>query len=101
MLPPRTFDAVTISNAFHEFAEPAAMLRHVREALKPAGKLVVIEANSVRMQGKTRAEQANEHEIAPETLRRGIEAAGFRDTELVILRDAEGTTRHLVSARQE
>ena len=77
------------------------MLQHAREALKPTGKLVVIEAISVRMRGKTRAEQAKEHEIAPETLRREIEAAGFRDTELVTLRDAEGTTRYLVSARPE
>ena len=98
-LPPHMFDAVMIANAYHEFAEPAAMLRHAREALKPAGKLVVIEAISVRMRGKTRAEQARAHEIAPETLRREIEAAGFRDTELVTLRDAEGETRYLVSAR--
>ena len=101
LLPPHMFDAITISNAYHEFAEPAAMLQHAREALKPTGKLVVIEAISVRMRGKTRAEQAKEHEIAPETLRREIEAAGFRDTELVTLRDAEGTTRYLVSARPE
>jgi len=98
-LPPHMFDAVMISNAYHEFAEPAAMLRHVREALKPGGKLVVIEAISVRMKGKSRAEQATVHEMAPETLRREIEAEGFRDIELVTLRDAEGTTRYLVSAR--
>jgi tRNA A58 N-methylase Trm61 len=99
-LPSRTFDAVVISYAYHDFSEPAAMLRHARESLKPGGKLVVIEAISVRMQGKARAEQVKRHEIEPETLRREIEAEGFRDTERVTLRDAEGTTRYLVSARQ-
>jgi predicted methyltransferase len=99
LLPPRSFDAVMIAYAYHDFSEPAAMLRRARDSLKPAGKLVVIEAISVGMWGKSRAEQVKEHEITPETLRREIEAAGFRDTEQVILRDAEGTTRYLVSAR--
>lgn len=51
-LPAHTFDAILISNAYHEFTEPRAMLKHVREALKRGGKLVVIEAISPEMRDK-------------------------------------------------
>lgn len=44
LLQAASFDAVLISNAFHEMTEHAAMLAHVRQALKPTGRLVVIES---------------------------------------------------------
>jgi ubiquinone/menaquinone biosynthesis C-methylase UbiE len=44
LLPAASFDAVLISHAYHEMTEHAEMLAHIREALKPTGRLVVIEA---------------------------------------------------------
>ena len=38
-----SLDLVLIANAYHEFAEPEAMISAVRRALKPNGRLVVIE----------------------------------------------------------
>ena len=42
-LPEGVADLVLIANAYHEFSEPEAMLRAVRRALKPGGRLVVLE----------------------------------------------------------
>src|SRR5204862_17453 len=46
MLPANSVDAVLISNAYHEMLEHAAMLTHIRAALRPEGRLVVIESIS-------------------------------------------------------
>lgn len=100
-LPARTFDAILVSNAYHEFTDPGSMSRHLREALKPGGKLVVLEAISPKSSGKSREEQAKVHELEPEALKRELGAAGFRRLEMVVLREAEGMTRYLVSAQPE
>jgi putative heme-binding domain-containing protein len=42
-LPPASLDLVLIANAYHEFSEPEAMLTAVNLALKPDGRLVIIE----------------------------------------------------------
>jgi hypothetical protein len=77
------------------------MLRHIRDALKPGGKLVVLEAITPKMRGRTRDEQVKVHELAPAIREGELEAGGFRQLEMVILRESEGTTRYLVSARPE
>src|SRR6185436_16810587 len=45
-LPEKMFDAILISNAYHEMAAYTSMLKHIRAALKPGGRLVVIESIS-------------------------------------------------------
>lgn len=100
-LPAHTFDAILISNAYHEFTDHRAMLHHLREALKTGGKLVVVEAISDRLRDKSREEQAKAHELAPEKLKAELEAAGFRQLNMIVLRHTEATTRYLVSAQPE
>jgi ubiquinone/menaquinone biosynthesis C-methylase UbiE len=100
-LPAHTFDAIMISNAYHEFTKSSAMLSHIREALKPNGRLVVIEAISHNGREKTRDEQVKVHELAPENLRGELETAGFRQLEMIVLRDAEQTIRYLISAKPD
>jgi hypothetical protein len=53
-----------ISNAYHEFTDLRPMLRHIREALKPGGKLVVLEAITPKMLDRSRDEQVKVHELA-------------------------------------
>src|SRR5260370_21117248 len=43
LLPAASFDAVLISNAYHEMTEHAEMLAHIRQALKPSCLLGIIE----------------------------------------------------------
>ena len=42
-LPPASFDLVLMVDVYHEFSEPQAMLQHIREALKPDGRMVLLE----------------------------------------------------------
>ena len=42
-LPADTLDLELMVDVYHEFSEPQTMLRHLRTALKPAGRLVLLE----------------------------------------------------------
>jgi ubiquinone/menaquinone biosynthesis C-methylase UbiE len=42
-LPPASVDLALMVDVYHEFSQPQAMLRHVRDGLKPGGRLVLLE----------------------------------------------------------
>jgi ubiquinone/menaquinone biosynthesis C-methylase UbiE len=42
-LPTDTLDLIIMVDVYHEFSEPQKMLRHLRAALKPGGRLVLLE----------------------------------------------------------
>ena len=42
-LDPASVDLEIMVDVYHEFSQPQAMLRHLREALKPGGRLVLLE----------------------------------------------------------
>ncbi len=42
-LPPAIVDLVFIVDAYHEFQKPIALMRRLREALKPSGRVMIIE----------------------------------------------------------
>ena len=42
-LPPSSVDLALMVDVYHEFSEPQAMLRHLHDALKPNGRLVLLE----------------------------------------------------------
>lgn len=42
-LPAASIDLVLMVDVYHELGDPQAMLRHVRDALAPAGRLVLVE----------------------------------------------------------
>jgi len=71
-LPAHAFDSIIISNAYHEFTDPRPMLDHIRKALKPGGKLVILEAITQKMRNQTRNEQVKVHELAPALLEREL-----------------------------
>lgn len=77
MLPPNAFDAILVRNAYHHFTAPEAMLRHIRAALKPDGRLVLQESIDRDMVGKSRAAQVANHDLGVEYVRPELEAAGF------------------------
>src|SRR5882724_4655925 len=63
LLAPGMFDAILVSNTYHEFTQPAVMLQHLAVALKPNGKLVVVELYSGTHKHEARAEQTKRHEL--------------------------------------
>jgi predicted methyltransferase len=76
-LPPGQLDAVLVVNAYHEFAEYAAVLAKVRDALKPGGRLVLIEPTPLKPEDTTRAAQVKRHQIAIEFAEADVTQAGF------------------------
>ena len=81
------FDAVLIHNAYHEMTEHEAMLAHIRTALKPGGRLVIVEPMHDSSRGLPRDKQVAQHDIEADIVERELRAAGFdvveRDNEFV------------------
>ncbi|MDP9172029.1 MAG: class I SAM-dependent methyltransferase [Acidobacteriota bacterium] len=73
-LPAASVDLILLVDVYHEFSEPEKMLRHMREALRPDGRLVLLEY---------RAEDPNvpirpEHKMTVQQVRAEVEPEGFR-----------------------
>jgi SAM-dependent methyltransferase len=73
-----TLDAALIVNAYHEFTEPAAMLRALARALKPGGRLVIVDQVPRRSLRESRSAQQRAHELGSWHALRDLLLAGFR-----------------------
>jgi precorrin-6B methylase 2 len=72
-LPERSVDLVFIAYAYHEFGDPGAMMASIRRALKPGGRVAIIEyAKESRI-----APASPLHKMSFEEIRREIEPMGF------------------------
>jgi ubiquinone/menaquinone biosynthesis C-methylase UbiE len=100
LLPRSTFDAVLISNAYHEMTGYQTMLAHLRDALKPTGRLVVIESIDKTRRLAAR-EQVKHHELSPEIVEGELSAAGFQLVSRIepLVTSADTTVRYLVAAQ--
>ncbi|MES1211671.1 MAG: methyltransferase domain-containing protein, partial [Acidobacteriota bacterium] len=74
-LPPKTFDWVLLVDVYHEFQQPKVMLRKIREALKPGGRVALVE---YRMEGETASHISVEHRMTVEQVTAEWGAGGFR-----------------------
>jgi len=77
-LPSASLDAAVIVNSYHEMVNYDAMLRLLRTALKPDGRLVIIEPISEKRRANSRAQQTRAHEIAAHFVEQEAREAGFR-----------------------
>jgi ubiquinone/menaquinone biosynthesis C-methylase UbiE len=77
-LPAASLDAVLIVNAYHEMPKYDAMLRHIRESLKPGGRLVILDNRPNRTAQRPREKQTNNHVLSVDLAAAEITAAGFR-----------------------
>lgn len=73
-LDPKSVDAVLISNTYHEFIAPLNILDHVRQALPPGGRIVIIDRSSRPTSGQTAIQ---EHEVASGQVEKDLLQAGF------------------------
>jgi ubiquinone/menaquinone biosynthesis C-methylase UbiE len=89
-LPAATLDAALIVNAYHEMREHQSMLLAIRRALKPSGRLVIVEGVIDGQRGVPRSSQENRHFLAPQYLQQDAIAAGF-----VIARVEDPFTRRM------
>jgi ubiquinone/menaquinone biosynthesis C-methylase UbiE len=68
-----TLDLILMVDVYHEFQQPQAMLRHLRQALKPGGRLVLLEYRKEDPSIPIRIE----HKMAVSEAKLEIEAEGF------------------------
>ncbi len=75
-LPTGEIDAALVVNAYHEFRQHEAMLRGILKALRPGGKLAIIDKEAEPGQGRSHYYSA--HRIPKQLVRTEAESAGFR-----------------------
>ena len=73
-LPRDALDLVLLVDVYHEFSEPQQMLRHIREALKSEGRMVLLEYRAEDPQVPIRPE----HKMTVKQVKAEIEPEGFR-----------------------
>ena len=71
------FDAAMIHNAYHEMTEHEAMLRHIKAALKPGGRFLVVEPMHDSSRGLSRDQQVAKHDIEADIVDAELTATGF------------------------
>jgi protein-L-isoaspartate O-methyltransferase len=76
-LAPQSFDAVLIVNAYHEMPQHQQMLKAIRRALKPDGRLMLLEPFAPEKRVEPRGAQEREHVLAPELAEQDLREAGF------------------------
>jgi SAM-dependent methyltransferase len=72
-LAPASVDLALMVDVYHEFSQPQAMLRHLRAALKPAGRLVLLEYRKEDPSIPIRPE----HKMSVAEAKLELEAEGF------------------------
>ena len=72
-LPADTLDLELMVDVYHEFSEPQTMLRHLRAALKPDGRLVLLEYRKEDPSIPIRPE----HKMSVSEAKQELEAEGF------------------------
>jgi predicted methyltransferase len=75
-LPAGAVDIVFVSDAYHHFEQPQAMLAAIHAALKPGGRLVIVDFE--RIPGVTSSWILSHVRAGKETVIAEVEAAGFR-----------------------
>jgi ubiquinone/menaquinone biosynthesis C-methylase UbiE len=72
-LPGGALDMILMVDVYHEFSEPQAMLRRMRDALKPTGRLVLLEYRAEDPRVPIRPE----HKMSVAQAKLEVEAEGF------------------------
>jgi ubiquinone/menaquinone biosynthesis C-methylase UbiE len=74
VLPEKTFDLLLMVDVYHELAAPQAFVRKLKTALKPGGRLVLIEFR----REDPRVPIREEHKMSVSQVRDELAADGFR-----------------------
>ena len=78
-LPERSIDLAFVAYAYHEFGDPEAMMASIRRALKPGGRVLILEyAKESKI-----APASPLHKMSFEEIRREIEPMGFAIDQLL------------------
>jgi ubiquinone/menaquinone biosynthesis C-methylase UbiE len=72
-LPPASVDLALMVDVYHELSQPQAILRHLRESLKPGGRLVLLEYRKEDSSVPIKPE----HKMSVAEAKMEVEAEGF------------------------
>ena len=76
-LPKETLDFVVIMDTYHEMTDYMTILEHVKQSLKPNGRIVIIEKLKKRIRGKSRTAQTNAHSLGMKYVEGELIKTGF------------------------
>lgn len=79
MLPKGQMDLILLVDVYHEFSEPQKMLRGIRSALKPDGRLVLLEYRKEDPKIPIR----EEHKMTVAEVKTELEAEGFKLSQVI------------------
>jgi SAM-dependent methyltransferase len=79
-LPEASLDWIILVDAYHEFGDPEAMLAHMRKALKPTGRVALLE---YRLLGDTAAHIKKDHRMSVRQVLAEWNAGGFELIDLL------------------
>lgn len=82
-LPVRGLDAVVVMDTYHEMDDYMEILSHIRKALKPNGRILILEKLKEHKRGKSREEQARGHTLSSKYVKEELKEAGFTITKEV------------------
>jgi ubiquinone/menaquinone biosynthesis C-methylase UbiE len=77
-LPSGTLDAVLILDTYHEMADHAEILQHIKRSLKPGGRLLICDPIADSRRNASRSEQEKKHELGMEYALADLKQAGFK-----------------------
>jgi predicted methyltransferase len=102
-LPREGLDAVLMVIVYHEVEPYKETLAHVLRALKPGGRLVIVDNMPHKTRYRSRADQMKNHVLSPELAESELKAAGFevasRQDDFVDRPDEEDAKWMIVSRR--
>lgn len=76
-LPKNSLDIIYVIDAYHEMSEYQTMLSHFFKALKPSGRIVLLEKIKKRKIGASRSEQVDAHTLALHYVKEELISTGF------------------------
>ncbi len=76
-LPEAAFDVIFVVDTYHEMDDYMKILSHIKKALKPDGRILVLEKLKDPHRGKSREAQASAHTLATKYVKKELREAGF------------------------
>ncbi|MFS4491865.1 class I SAM-dependent methyltransferase [Maribacter sp. 2308TA10-17] len=76
-------DVVIVMDTYHEIDNYMEVLGHIKRALKPNGRILILEKLKEQKRGKNREEQARGHTLSSKYVKAELKEAGFTITKEV------------------
>ncbi len=76
-LPKGKLDAILVMDTYHEIDDYMKVLGHLKKALKPKGRILILEKLKENKRGKSRDEQARGHTLSSKYVKKELKEAGF------------------------